>query len=79
MNAMYNMRLPASESAKLVSARTGERLREYEDAVRARAAEDDVVTAHRGSRDQPTTCPASPGREPRRPRWQHTTPLTACS
>jgi hypothetical protein len=48
MNAMYNMRLPASESAKLVSARTGERLREYEDAVRATAAEDDVVTAPPG-------------------------------
>lgn len=48
MNAMYNMRLPASESAKLVSARTGAHLREYEDAVRARAARDDVVTVPAG-------------------------------
>jgi hypothetical protein len=45
MNAMYNMRLPASECAKLTPARTRKPLPTYEDAVRARKAEQDVVTA----------------------------------
>jgi hypothetical protein len=44
MSAMYNMRLPASESAKLAPART----REHdgaaaEDVARAQRAEDDLV------------------------------------
>ena len=46
MNAMYNLRLPASESAKLTPARTREHARAAsEDVARASAAEDDVVTA----------------------------------
>jgi hypothetical protein len=48
MSAMYNLRLPASESAKLVPARTGEHLHEDEDVVRTRAAERDVVIAPAG-------------------------------
>jgi hypothetical protein len=50
MSAMYNLRLPASESSKLVSARTGKHLHEDENVARARAAEDDVVTAPSGRR-----------------------------
>jgi hypothetical protein len=51
MSAMYNLRLPASESSKLVSGRTREHPRAApEDVVRARAAEDDVVTAPAGRR-----------------------------
>jgi hypothetical protein len=47
MSAMYNLRLPASEMAKLTPSRTR---REHpraasEDLVRAGAAEDDVVIA----------------------------------
>jgi hypothetical protein len=46
MCAMYNMRLPASENAKLTRARTREPVRAAsEDVVRARTAEQDVVTA----------------------------------
>jgi hypothetical protein len=45
MNAMYNMRLPASESGKLVPARTREHLRASADVVRASAAESEVVAA----------------------------------
>ena len=46
MNAMYNMRLPAAESAKLVPARSrADMPAAPEDVARARAAEDDVVAA----------------------------------
>jgi hypothetical protein len=46
MNAMYNMRLPASELAKLAPARTRpHKSAASEDIARARAAEDDVVAA----------------------------------
>lgn len=45
MNAMYNMRLPASEWAKLTPARTREHLHANTEDVRARTAERDVVTA----------------------------------
>lgn len=45
MNAMYNMRLPASEWAKLTPARTREHLHAETEDVRAGTAEQDVVTA----------------------------------
>ena len=45
MNAMYNMRLPAAESAKLTPARTREPQHTYEDVVRAATAEQDAATA----------------------------------
>lgn len=52
MNAMYNMRLPASEWAKLTPARTREHLHAEPEDVRARTTEPDVVTtaAARGQR-----------------------------
>ena len=51
MSAMYNLRLPASEMAKLTPGRTREHPRAAsEDVARARAAEDDVVTAPAGRR-----------------------------
>jgi hypothetical protein len=45
MNAMYNMRLPASEWAKLTPARTREHLQAETEDIRARTAEHDVVPA----------------------------------
>jgi hypothetical protein len=51
MSAMYNLRLPAAEMAKLTPGRTREHPRAAsEDVARARAAEDDVVTAPAGRR-----------------------------
>ena len=52
MSAMYNMRLPAAESAKLTPARTRRPVHTSADVVRAAAAEQEAAVATAAQRQR---------------------------